>query len=124
MYDADPSAPRQGLLALGRLHRCRSPFDPIALGIPPKSLASIEPFQLLALMTAQAALGDAGYAKRPFDRERTSVILGAGGGGADLAVGYTVRSALPSLHRTTIRASSSSSSTGCRSGPRTASPGC
>ncbi len=35
--------------------------------------------------------------QRPFDRERTSVILGAGGGGADTSVGYTVRSALPSL---------------------------
>ena len=48
-----------------------------------KSLDSIEPFQLLALLCAQAALEDAGYATRPFDRERTSVILGAGGGGAD-----------------------------------------
>jgi acyl transferase domain-containing protein len=73
------------------------PFDPIAFGLPPNSLRSIEPFQLLALVTAQAALSDAGYASRPFERERTSVILGAGGGGADLAVGYTVRSALPTL---------------------------
>ncbi len=73
------------------------PLDPMALGLPPKSLASIEPFQLLALLCAQAALKDAGYATRPFDRERTSVILGAGGGGADTSVGYTVRSALPSL---------------------------
>jgi acyl transferase domain-containing protein/NAD(P)H-dependent flavin oxidoreductase YrpB (nitropropane dioxygenase family)/short-subunit dehydrogenase len=73
------------------------PLDPMALGLPPKSLASIEPFQLLALLCAQAALKDAGYETRPFDRERTSVILGAGGGGADTSVGYTVRSALPSL---------------------------
>ena len=73
------------------------PFDPMAFGLPPKSLGSIEPFQLLALLTAQAALRDAGYDERPFDRERTSVMLGAGGGGADLAVGYTVRSALPML---------------------------
>ncbi len=72
-------------------------FDPLAAGIPPRSLSSIEPFQLLALVTAQAALRDAGYATRPFARERTSVILGAGGGGADLSVGYTVRSMLPSL---------------------------
>jgi len=72
-------------------------FDPVAFGMPPMSLRSIEPFQLLALLTAKAALDDAGYARRPFPRERTSVILGAGGGGADLSVGYTVRSALPAL---------------------------
>ncbi len=72
-------------------------LDPMALGLPPKSLDSIEPFQLLALLCAQSALADAGYATRPFDRERTSVILGAGGGGADKSVGYTVRSAIPSL---------------------------
>jgi acyl transferase domain-containing protein/NAD(P)H-dependent flavin oxidoreductase YrpB (nitropropane dioxygenase family) len=73
------------------------PFDPVAFGMPPNSLRSIEPFQLLGLLTAQAALRDAGYGERPFPRERTSVILGAGGGGADLAVGYTVRSSLPLL---------------------------
>jgi 3-oxoacyl-(acyl-carrier-protein) synthase/NAD(P)H-dependent flavin oxidoreductase YrpB (nitropropane dioxygenase family) len=73
------------------------PFDPIAFGMPPNSLRSIEPFQLLALLAADAAVRDAGYADRPFARERTAVILGAGGGGADLAVGYTVRSALPAL---------------------------
>jgi acyl transferase domain-containing protein/NAD(P)H-dependent flavin oxidoreductase YrpB (nitropropane dioxygenase family) len=72
-------------------------FDPVAFGMPPNSLTSIEPFQLLGLLTAHAALRDAGYEHRPFPRERTSVIFGAGGGGADLAVGYTVRSALPAL---------------------------
>ena len=65
--------------------------------MPPNSLRSIEPFQLLGLLVAQAALKDAGYADRPFPRERTSVILGAGGGGADLSVGYTVRASLPGL---------------------------
>jgi acyl transferase domain-containing protein/NAD(P)H-dependent flavin oxidoreductase YrpB (nitropropane dioxygenase family)/NAD(P)-dependent dehydrogenase (short-subunit alcohol dehydrogenase family) len=73
------------------------PFDPIAFGMPPKSLRSIEPFQLLGLLAAHAALRDAGYADRPFRRDRASVILGAGGGGGDLAVGYTVRSSLPAL---------------------------
>ena len=72
-------------------------FDPVAFGMPPNSLRSIEPFQLLGLLVAEAALRDAGYAERPFARERTSVIFGAGGGGADLAVGYTVRSSLPKL---------------------------
>jgi acyl transferase domain-containing protein/NAD(P)H-dependent flavin oxidoreductase YrpB (nitropropane dioxygenase family)/NAD(P)-dependent dehydrogenase (short-subunit alcohol dehydrogenase family) len=73
------------------------PFDPIAFGMPPASLKSIEPFQLLALLVVQSALKDAGYLNRPFARERTSVILGAGGGGADLSGDYMVRSSLPDL---------------------------
>jgi acyl transferase domain-containing protein/NAD(P)H-dependent flavin oxidoreductase YrpB (nitropropane dioxygenase family)/NAD(P)-dependent dehydrogenase (short-subunit alcohol dehydrogenase family) len=73
------------------------PFDPVAFGMTPNSLRSIEPFQLLGLLTAQSALADAGYAERPFRRDRTSVLLGAGGGGAALGVGYTVRSSLPML---------------------------
>src|SRR6185369_5426915 len=38
-----------------------------------------------------------GYIDRPFPRQRTSVILGAGGGGADLTAGYMFRSSLPSF---------------------------
>ena len=63
------------------------PFDPVTYGIPPGNLKSIEPFQLLALAVVRAALTDAGYMDRPFPKERTSVILGAGGGGADLTAG-------------------------------------
>ena len=96
MYDPDPSA-RDKVYSRWGGFIDPVPLDPMALGLPPKSLESIEPFQLLALLCAQKALADAGYATRPFDRERTSVILGAGGGGADTSVGYTVRSALPSL---------------------------
>jgi acyl transferase domain-containing protein/NAD(P)H-dependent flavin oxidoreductase YrpB (nitropropane dioxygenase family) len=96
MYDPDPAA-RDKVYSRWGGFIDPVPLDPMALGLPPKSLASIEPFQLLALLCAQAALRDAGYATRPFDRERTSVILGAGGGGADTSVGYTVRSAIPSL---------------------------
>ncbi|HUB76969.1 MAG TPA: beta-ketoacyl synthase N-terminal-like domain-containing protein, partial [Solirubrobacteraceae bacterium] len=96
MYDPDPSARDKVYSRWGGFIDPVA-LDPMALGLPPKSLDSIEPFQLLALLCAQAALDDAGYATRPFDRERTSVILGAGGGGADKSVGYTVRSALPSL---------------------------
>ena len=95
-YDPDPAA-RDKVYSRWGGFVADVTFDPIAVGLPPNSLRSIEPFQLLALATAQAALRDAGYATRPFARDRTSVILGAGGGGADLAVGYTVRSALPSL---------------------------
>ncbi|MGZ3146221.1 beta-ketoacyl synthase N-terminal-like domain-containing protein [Lentzea chajnantorensis] len=74
----------------------RTAFDPLAYGIPPASLTSIEPAQLLALEVSARALEDAGYATRVFDRERTSVIFGAEAG-ADLANAYTVRTALPAL---------------------------
>ncbi|HEX5368451.1 MAG TPA: SDR family NAD(P)-dependent oxidoreductase, partial [Dehalococcoidia bacterium] len=73
------------------------PFDPLEFGIPPQSLKSIEPFQLMALLMVRDALKDAGYDTRPFNRERTSVILGAGGGAGDLGNGYMVRSNLPML---------------------------
>jgi len=96
MFDPDPAAPDKVYSRWGGFIDPVE-LDPLALGLPPRSLQSIEPFQLLALLCAQAALEDAGYGQRPFDRERTSVILGAGGGGADTSVGYTVRSALPSL---------------------------
>ncbi|HEV7759628.1 MAG TPA: beta-ketoacyl synthase N-terminal-like domain-containing protein, partial [Acidimicrobiales bacterium] len=55
-------------------------FDAFAYGIPPASLAAIEPTQLLSLKVAADSLADAGYADRPFDRERTSVVFGAEGG--------------------------------------------
>jgi len=96
MFDPDPAA-RDKVYSRWGGFIDPVELDPLALGMPPKSLESIEPFQLLALLCAQAALRDAGYDTRPFERERTSVILGAGGGGADMSVGYTVRSALPSL---------------------------
>lgn len=53
------------------------PFDPVEYGIPPQSLRSIEPAQLLSLETARKALEDAGYSERWFDREKTAVIFGA-----------------------------------------------
>ena len=73
------------------------PFDPLLFGMPPNSLTSIEPVQLYALEAVRRALEDAGYAERPFDRERTAVILGAGGGAAQLAISYSFRSYLPML---------------------------
>src|SRR5664279_4264294 len=64
------------------------PFDPLAYGIPPKSLAAIEPVQLLSLEIAKRALADAGYVDRAFDRTRTSVIFGAEAG-TDLSSAYS-----------------------------------
>src|SRR5262249_62327883 len=70
-------------------------FDPVRYGMPPNSLLSIEPLQLLTLEVVRVALQDAGYLDRPFPRQRTSVIFGAGGGIADLGHQYAFRSALP-----------------------------
>ncbi|HLI50601.1 MAG TPA: beta-ketoacyl synthase N-terminal-like domain-containing protein, partial [Thermomicrobiaceae bacterium] len=95
-YDADRSA-RDKIYSRWGGFIDDVPFDPVAFGMPPASLASIEPFQLLGLLVVQAALKDAGLLDRPFPRERTSVILGAGGGGADLSGNYVVRSSLPEL---------------------------
>ena len=67
------------------------PFDALAYGIPPRSLSSIEPTQLLALEVARRALADAGYADREFDRSRVSVIFGAEAG-TDLSSAYGLRS--------------------------------
>ena len=61
------------------------PFDPMKYGIPPAAVPSIDPFQLLTLEVVHQALNDAGYGTRPFNRERTSVILGASGRVGDSA---------------------------------------
>ena len=69
-------------------------FDPLSHGIPPKSLASIEPLQLLALEVVNQALEDAGYKNRDFPRDRTSVIFGISGSG-EHGQKYCFRSSLP-----------------------------
>ena len=70
-------------------------FDPISYGIPPKSMKSIDPMQLLTLEVARRALADAGMADGDYDRENTSIVLGAGGGLGDLGTQYAVRAELP-----------------------------
>ncbi|MFD9295884.1 SDR family NAD(P)-dependent oxidoreductase [Streptomyces goshikiensis] len=71
------------------------PFDALAHGIPPASLAGIEPVQLLALEISARALADAGYGKdRAFDRTRTSVVFGAEAG-TELAGAYGLRALHP-----------------------------
>ncbi len=72
-------------------------FNPTKYGMPPNTLSSIEPLQLLTREVVQKAIEDAGYSHRPFPRERTSVILGSSGGVSDLGQQYTFRSWLPEL---------------------------
>jgi 3-oxoacyl-(acyl-carrier-protein) synthase/NAD(P)H-dependent flavin oxidoreductase YrpB (nitropropane dioxygenase family) len=73
------------------------PFDPIRYGIPPATLPSIDPLQLLSLEVVRQALADAGYLDRPFARERTAVILGISGGLGDVGLNYGLRASLPAL---------------------------
>lgn len=53
-------------------------FDPLAFGVMPKVAGSVEPDQLLTLKVGTEALRDAGYADKPFNRERSGVIIGRG----------------------------------------------
>lgn len=61
-------------------------FPPLDFGISPNNIEATDTTQLLGMMVARDALRDAGYAAiegrdagRPFDRQRTSVILGVTG---------------------------------------------
>jgi acyl transferase domain-containing protein/NAD(P)H-dependent flavin oxidoreductase YrpB (nitropropane dioxygenase family)/NAD(P)-dependent dehydrogenase (short-subunit alcohol dehydrogenase family) len=69
-------------------------FDALGYGIPPASMATIEPIQLLSLEMAQRALAHAGYGNGGFDRSRTSVIFGAEAG-SELRDALTLRAVLP-----------------------------
>ncbi|MFN7726248.1 MAG: beta-ketoacyl synthase N-terminal-like domain-containing protein [Rubrivivax sp.] len=70
-------------------------FDPTQYGMPPKSIESVDPMQLMALEVARRTLADAGYDSKPFDRERASIIVGASGGTGDVGSQYGLRSELP-----------------------------
>ncbi|MGK0169420.1 MAG: acyl transferase domain-containing protein, partial [Gammaproteobacteria bacterium] len=84
-FDADPNAPDM-------TYGCRggflepAPFDTLEFGIAPRNLEATDTSQLFAMLAARDALRDAGYAPdakkgegKPFNRERTSVILGVTG---------------------------------------------
>lgn len=73
-------------------------FDPISYGIPPQSLASIEPVQLLSLEVSNRALENAGYGKkgRDFERENAAVIFGVESGN-ELAGLYGFRAMYPQI---------------------------
>jgi acyl transferase domain-containing protein/NAD(P)-dependent dehydrogenase (short-subunit alcohol dehydrogenase family) len=70
-------------------------FDPTRYGMPPKSIESVDPMQLMALDVARRTIEDAGYADKPLNRERASVIIGASGGTGDVGTQYGLRSELP-----------------------------
>ncbi|MFE2526757.1 SDR family NAD(P)-dependent oxidoreductase [Streptomyces sp. NPDC059382] len=94
-YDPDPARAGERTPSRWGGFLAPVPFDALAHGIPPTSLAGIEPVQLLALEISARALGDAGYGRgREFDRSRTSVVFGAEAG-TELAGAYGLRALYP-----------------------------
>ena len=78
-FDKDPKSPDRTYAMRGGF---LSPvtFNPMEFGISPKDVEATDTTQLLSLVAAKQALADAGYGDgRPFNRERTSVILGVTG---------------------------------------------
>lgn len=96
-YDPDPRAKDKIVSKWGGFMD-DIPFDPLKYGITPASVKAIEPLQLLLLEAVQHTLEDSGYTERPFNREKTSAILGIGGGGGPVAVAYGFRCCLPLLN--------------------------
>ncbi len=88
-------AKRRGITAAGAFLD-PLPIDAAGMGIPPSSLARIDPAQLIALEIARRTLIDAGYphdAPRS-DHGRTGVVFGAQGG-SELEQAISLRALLP-----------------------------
>jgi acyl transferase domain-containing protein/NAD(P)-dependent dehydrogenase (short-subunit alcohol dehydrogenase family) len=77
-FNADPKAPDMTYAQRGGFI---SPvnFNPLEFGIAPKDIEATDTTQLLGMVAAKQALADAGYDQKPFDRQRTSVLLGVTG---------------------------------------------
>ena len=77
-FDANPKAPDRTYARRGGFI---SPvnFNPMEYGIAPKDIEATDTTQLLGMVAAKQALADAGYDKKPFNRQRTSVLLGVTG---------------------------------------------
>ncbi|MGH8640664.1 MAG: beta-ketoacyl synthase N-terminal-like domain-containing protein, partial [Burkholderiales bacterium] len=93
-FDADPKAPDKIYSKWGGFLDDMV-FDPLRYGMPPTAIKAVDPLQLMTLEVVRQTLDDAGYAERPFDRERVSVILGASGGAGDVGAQYAVRAETP-----------------------------
>ena len=70
-------------------------FDPLRYGIPPRSVKSVDPLQLMTLEIVRRCLADAGLENATEVHERTSVILGASGGIGDVGAQYAIRAEMP-----------------------------
>ncbi|MHC0053389.1 SDR family NAD(P)-dependent oxidoreductase [Actibacterium sp. D379-3] len=73
-------------------------FDPLEYGIPPSTVQSVDPMQLLALELVSDAMSDAANgATEEQDKSRTSVIFGFSGGLGEMGAKYATRADLPRL---------------------------
>ena len=77
-FSPDPKAPDRTYAHRGGFLSSVD-FVPMDFGMAPKDVEATDTTQLLGMMAARQALADAGYADKPFPRERTSVILGVTG---------------------------------------------
>ena len=84
-FDGDPASPDMTYAKRGAFLEPIE-FNPLEFGIAPNNIEATDTTQLLGLVVAQQALRDAGYATgkdsadgRPFNRDKTSVILGVTG---------------------------------------------
>ena len=84
-FDDDPNAPDMTYARRGGFIDPLD-FEPLLYGLSPNNIEATDTTQLLGMVVARQALLDAGYATgkdsgdgRPFDRARTSVILGVTG---------------------------------------------
>lgn len=94
-YDEDRSVPDKVYGRWGGFLEAVN-FEPSDFGMPPASLKSIEPLQLLTLLVARRMLDSYGPLRHnPSLRDTTSVILGITGGLAELGQRYVLRSGRP-----------------------------
>lgn len=77
-YDAVSSADDRLYCKRGGYLGDLSQFNPLDYGIMPNTVDGGEPEQFLSLWVAHEAIADAGLSDRPFNRERTEIILGRG----------------------------------------------
>jgi acyl transferase domain-containing protein len=77
-YDPDPAAEDRIYCKKGGWIGSTFAFNPIKYGIMPSTIDGAEPDHFLVLRTVDEALADAGYANRPMDGRRVSVIVGKG----------------------------------------------
>ena len=94
LYDTDKSAKDHSYSKWGGFFD-DIVFDPLRFGIPPNSVRSIGVAQLLALEMVRRALADAGYDRRPFDRERTAVLMAEADHGGMLHHHHIARTVMP-----------------------------
>ncbi len=74
-YDPDPRKPDKTYCKRGGFLP-EIDFNPMEFGLPPNLLEVTDISQLLSLIVTKEAFADAGYEDKPFNRERTGVILG------------------------------------------------